>query len=61
MQTKTEYHKEMYKDAVAPLPLDIAVIPVTIDTIVSQRIESPVMDKQPLALENRINKRLLPK
>jgi len=28
MQTKTEYHKEMYKDAVAPLPLDIAVQPV---------------------------------
>jgi hypothetical protein len=28
MAKKTEYHKEMYKDAVAPLPLDIAVQPV---------------------------------
>lgn len=28
MIKKTEYHKELYKDAVVPLPLDIAVKPV---------------------------------
>jgi hypothetical protein len=28
MEKKTEYHKELYKDAVVPLPLDIAVKPV---------------------------------
>lgn len=40
MQIKTEQNKELYKDAVAPLPLNIAVKPVNIAETVSQRTEA---------------------
>ena len=48
MQIKTEQNKELYKDAVAPLPLNIAVKPVTIAETVSQRTDTiPVADSAP--------------
>lgn len=48
MQTKTEYHKEMYKDAVAPLPLDIAVQPVIVAQTPQKSVETPsVADSAP--------------
>jgi|TARA_R110002049_G_C9167982_1_gene561628 hypothetical protein len=47
MQKKTEYHKEMYRDAVAPLPLDIAVKPVNTAETLHARTETPsVTDKE---------------
>lgn len=48
MQTKTEYHKEMYRDAVAPLPLDIAVTPVITAKTAQKSIERPLMSDQTL-------------
>lgn len=48
MAKKTEYHKEMYKDAVAPLPLDIAVQPVIAAETLPNSIETlPVNDSAP--------------
>lgn len=47
MQKKTEYHKEMYRDAVSPLPLDIAVKPVNTAETLHARTETPsVTDKE---------------
>ena len=48
MAKKTEYHKEMYKDAVAPLPLDIAVQPVIMAQTPQKSTETlPVADTAP--------------
>lgn len=48
MQKKTEYHKEMYKDAVAPPALDIAVQPVITDQAQQKSTETlPVNDSAP--------------
>jgi len=48
MQKKTEYHKEMYRDAVAPLPLDIAVQPVIVAQTPQKNTETlPVADSAP--------------
>lgn len=45
MIKKTEYHKELYKDAVAPPPLNIAVKPVINAETQQKRIETlPVTD-----------------
>jgi len=41
MQTKTEYHRDIYADAVAPLPLDIAVQPVIIAETPQKSVETP--------------------
>lgn len=48
MQIKTEQNKELYKDAVAPLPLDIAVQPVIAAETLPNSIETlPVTDSAP--------------
>lgn len=48
MIKKTEYHKELYKDAVAPPALDIAVKPVIINDTQHKSIETlPVADSAP--------------
>lgn len=48
MQIKTEQNKELYKDAVAPLPLDIAVQPVVTLEIAQKGAETPpVTDSAP--------------
>lgn len=41
MLKKTEYHKEIYADAVAPLPLDIAVQPVIVAQTPQKSVETP--------------------
>ena len=41
MEIKTEQNRELYKDAVAPLSLDIAVKVVTIAETTTKRIETP--------------------
>lgn len=47
MAKKTEYHKEMYRDAVAPPALDIAVNPVIIEDTPQKSVETPpVTDKE---------------
>ena len=48
MAKKTEYHKELYKDAVAPPALDIAVQPVITDQAQQKSTETlPVNDSAP--------------
>lgn len=48
MEKKTEYHKELYRDAVAPLPLDIAAQHVIAAKTPQQRTETlPVADSAP--------------
>ena len=48
MEKKTEYHKELYKDAVAPPKLDIAVQPVITDQAQQKSTETlPVNDSAP--------------
>lgn len=48
MEKKTEYHKELYKDAVAPPKLDIAVQPVITDQAQQKSTETlPVADTAP--------------
>ena len=48
MEKKTEYHKEMYKDAVAPPPLDITVKPVMTAQAQQKSTETlPVTDSAP--------------
>lgn len=47
MQKKTDYHRELYSDAVAPPALDIIVTHVNIDETAPQPIETlPVTDKE---------------
>ena len=47
MKKKTEYHKELYRDAVAPPALDIAVQPVIAAETLPNSIETlPVSDKE---------------
>lgn len=41
MEIKTAQNKELYKDAVAPLPLDIAVKPIIINDTPPKSIETP--------------------
>ena len=41
MQKKTEYHKELYRDAVAPLPLDIPVNSVNTAETSQKSVEMP--------------------
>lgn len=47
MQKKTNYHRELYKDAVAPPQIDIAL--VTTHETAPGRTELPLMDDQTLA------------
>ncbi len=48
MIKKTEYHKELYKDAIAPPPLDIAVKPVITAQAQQKSTETPpVRDSAP--------------
>lgn len=48
MEKKIEYHKELYKDAIAPPALDIAVKPVIINDTPPKSIETlPVADSAP--------------
>lgn len=48
MEKKTEYHKELYRDAVAPPALDIAVQPVITDQAQQKSTETlPVNDSAP--------------
>lgn len=54
MSKKTEYHKEMYRDAVAPLPLDIAVTPVITAQTAQKSTETLLMSDQ--TLEDRISR-----
>lgn len=56
MLKKTEYHKEMYREAVAPLPLDIAVTPIVIAQIAQKDKETLLMSDQ--TLEDRISRPL---
>ena len=47
MEKKTDYHRELYKDAVAPPALDIAVNPVIIGDTPQKSVETPpVTDKE---------------
>lgn len=48
MQKKTDYHRELYKDAVAPPHIDIAVTLVTTHETAPRRTELPLMDDQTL-------------
>lgn len=48
MEIKTEQNRELYKDAVAPLPLDIVVKPPNTDKTAPQRTDTPLMKEQTL-------------
>lgn len=48
MEIKTEQNRELYKDAVAPLPLDIFVKPPNTDKTAPQRTDTPLMKEQTL-------------
>lgn len=43
MEKKTDYHRELYKDAVAPPALDIAVNPVNAAETLQKSVETPLV------------------